>query len=171
MPLPALTRQVLEYYTTNTAPMESVWYGPWTTILTTLFPATDGFQVTPQRKLDEDDNESTIPDYIIEVSKATEPGRLNFQVVLIVEVKNSQHWPDGVERLSVKICKQANSAFSQTARGKLYWIAVIGPHWRYGSKEDDGQFGLSPHIPWHHTTHDDASFNDLQTLTGLVGAL
>ncbi|KAK2465585.1 hypothetical protein APHAL10511_002477 [Amanita phalloides] len=149
--------------------MESVWYGPWTTILTTLFPATDGFQVAPQRKLV--DNESTTPDYIIEVSKVTAHGGLDFQGVLIVGIKNSQHWPDGVERLLVQICKQANSAFSQAARGKLYWIAVISPHWRYGSKDDDGQLKLSPLIPWRHTTHDDISFNDLQTVAGLVGAL
>jgi len=152
--------------------MESVWYGPWNTILTTLFPASDGFQVIPQRKLaDEDDYESTIPDFIIEVSKATELGGLNFQLVLIVEIKNSHHWPNGEGRLFVQLCKQANSAFSHAARRKLYWIGVIGPHWRYGSKEDDGQLELSPLIPWHHTTHDDASFDDLQTLAGLAGAL
>jgi hypothetical protein len=162
MPLPSLTCQVLQYYTTHTAPMESVWYGPWIAILTTLFPATDGFLVTPQRKL-VDEDESTIPDYIIEVSSVTDTVGLNFhrQVVLILEVKNSQHWPDGIERLFLQICKQANSAFSQTARGKLYWIAVIGPHWRYGSKEHDGQLESSPLIPWHHETHDDASFADL----------
>jgi hypothetical protein len=172
MPLPELTRQVLQYYTTNNAPMESVWYGPWTTILTSLFPAADGYHVTPQMKLvDEDDNESTIPVFIIEVSRATEPGGLRLQVVLIVKVKNYQHWPEGIVRLFVQIGKQANSAFAQTARGRLYWIAVIGPHWRYGIKEDDGQFELSPLIPWHHTTHDDASFDDLQTLVGLVSAL
>jgi hypothetical protein len=172
MPLPALTRQVLQYYTTNQAPMESVWYGPWTTILTSLFPAADGFQVTPQLKpVDDDDNESTIPDFIIEVSRATEPGGLHLQVILIVEVKNYQHWPEGVARLFVQLCRQVNSAFAQTARGKLYWIAVIGPHWRYGTKEDDGQLELSPLIPWHHTTHDDASFDDFQILAGLVGEL
>ena len=173
MPFPTLTRQVLQHYSTHTtAPIESVWYGPWNTILTTLFPASDGFQVTPQRKfVDEDDHESTIPDFIIEVSRVTERGGLNFQLVLVVAIKNSQHWPDGVERLFMQLCKHANFAFSQTARGKLYWIGVIGPHWRYGSKEDDGQPELSPLIPWHHTTHDDASFDDLQTLAGLVGAL
>jgi len=79
MPLPTLTRQVLEYYTAITAPMESVWYGPWTTILTTLFPATNGFQVTPQCKLlDEDDNESTIPDVIS--SKFPKPRNLGILI-------------------------------------------------------------------------------------------
>ena len=110
-----------------------------------LLTAADGFQVTPQLKLvDDDDNESTIPNFIIEVSRATEPGGLHLQVVLIVKVKNYQHWPEGVARLFVQLCRQANSAFAQIARGKLYWIAVIGPHWRYGTKEDDGQLELSP---------------------------
>jgi hypothetical protein len=64
-------------------------------------------------------------------------------------------------------------AFSQpeAASKKLYWIGVMGPRWRYGSKEDDSQPGLTPLIPWHDTTHDDTSFNDLQTLAKLVRAL
>jgi len=42
--------------------MESVWYAPWTTILTSLFPAADELQATPQLNLvDDDDNQSTIP--------------------------------------------------------------------------------------------------------------
>ena len=65
MPFPALTRQVLEYYTAHQPPTESVWYGPWTTILTTLFPATDGFVVTPQLQIiDKDNDESTIPNFV-----------------------------------------------------------------------------------------------------------
>jgi hypothetical protein len=116
-----------------------------------------------------------MPDFILEVSRVTgtESGgpSLHFQVVLIVQFKNYQHWPEGVAQLFVQICRKANSEFAQTAGGKLYWIAVIGPHWRYGIKEDDGQLELSPLIPWHHTTHDDASFDDLQTLAGLVSAL
>lgn len=92
--------------------------------------------------------------------------------VLIVQFESPRHWPEGVlAQLFVQICRKANSSFAQTAEGKLYWISVIGPHWRYGIKEDDGQLELSPLIPWHHTTHDDASFDDLQTLAGLVGAL
>jgi hypothetical protein len=77
MIFPAFTRQVLEYYTTHLAPSESVWYGPWITILTALFPPTDGFLVTPQRKAADGDNESTAPDFVIEVSKIAQPGDLN----------------------------------------------------------------------------------------------
>ena len=138
-----------------------MWY-PWSTILNSLFPAADDFQVTP--KLFD-------PYFIFEVSRATELGDPPLQVVLIVKVKNNQHWPEGETQLFVQICRQANSAFAQSARGKLYWIAMIGPHWRYGIKEDDGRLELSPLIPWYHTTHDDASFNDFQAITRLVREL
>jgi len=52
---------------------------------------------------------------------------------------------------------------------KVYWIAAIGPHWRYGER-DDGQ-ELVPLIDWHDTTHDAASYADLQQLVALVHAL
>lgn len=53
---------------------------------------------------------------------------------------------------------------------------MIGPHWKYGVKEDDGQgegvnHGLRPLIEWHHTTHDDASFADFLELAALVRAI
>ena len=66
--------------------------------------------------------------------------------------------------------QHADSAFTSTAHSKLYWIGSIGPHWRYGEKEDKGQ-DVQPLIDWHHTTHDQASFDDLQTLACLVAAL
>ena len=61
-----ITRTVLEYYTAHPPATEDVWYSPWTTILTTLFPSTQGYIVTPQRRLP-DDPESHIPDFVIEV--------------------------------------------------------------------------------------------------------
>lgn len=52
-------------------------------------------------------------------------------------------------------------------------IAIFGPlaHWRYGIKEDDGLLELPSLIPWHNTTHDNASLDDLETLAGLVRAI
>ena len=126
MPFPALTRQVLEYYTTHQPPKESVWYGPWTTILTALFPATDGFVVTPQLQIiNKDNDESTIPNFVIQVSKFAQPGALDLQTAPIAGIKNSHYWPNGAERLFIQICKQANSTFSQTAPRSLpvYWMA------------------------------------------------
>ena len=52
---------------------------------------------------------------------------------------------------------------------EVYWIAAIGPHWRYGEK-DDGQ-DLVPLIGWHDTIHDAASYADLQQLVTLINAL
>jgi len=66
MPFDIVTRTVLEYYTTNPPATEDVWYGPWNTILTTLFPSAQGYIVTPQRRLP-DGPQNHIPDFIIEV--------------------------------------------------------------------------------------------------------
>ncbi|KAF8807435.1 hypothetical protein BYT27DRAFT_7097456, partial [Phlegmacium glaucopus] len=147
---------------------EDVWYGPWTTILTTLFPSTQGYIVTPQPRL-LDDPESHIPDFIIEVVKmATVP--LTFRSVLIVKIKNSQNWGSGIPALQNQLNRRTDAAFAGTAYSKVYWIAIIGSHWRYGEKEDDRQ-DVQPLIDWHDTTHDQAYFDDLQTLMRLVAAL
>jgi hypothetical protein len=60
-------------------------------------------------------------------------------------------------------------AFAGTAHAEVYWIGAIGPHWRYGEK-DDGQDPV-PLIEWHDTIHDAASYADLQQLVALVNAL
>jgi hypothetical protein len=168
MPFDIITRTVLEYYTAHPPATKDVWYGPWTTILTTLFPSTQGYLVAPQRR-PPDDSESHIPDFIIEVVKLSTPP-LTFRCVLIVEVKNSQHWQTGIGALERQLNRQTDAAFARTAHTRVYWIGTIGPHWRYGEKEDDGQTPM-PLIDWHHTTHDQASFDDLQVLQGLVAAL
>lgn len=162
------TRTILEYYTVHPPPTEDAWYGPWTTILTTLFPSAQGYVITPQRRLP-DDSESHIPDFVIEVVKFS-MSPLTFRTVLTVKVKNIQHWPNGVQSLERQINQQTDASFAGTAHTKVYWIGAIGPHWRYGEKEDNGQSPM-PLIDWHHTTHDQASFCDFKTLVGLVTAL
>jgi hypothetical protein len=83
MPFDAITRTVLdEHYTAHPPAIEEsdVWYGPWTTMLTTLFPSTQGYRrrcgvtmlVTPQRRLTEDP-ESHIPDFVIVVVELSMP--------------------------------------------------------------------------------------------------
>ena len=89
---------------------------------------------------------------------------LTFRCVLIVEIKNTQHWQTGIAALERQLSRQTDAAFAGTAHSKVYWIGTIGPHWRYGEKEDDGQ-NPTPLIDWHHTTHNQASFDDLQVLT------
>jgi hypothetical protein len=86
MPFEVITRTVLEYFTAHAPATEDVWYGPWTTILTTFFPSTQGYIVTPQRR-PPDDPESHIPDFIIEVAKLSSTAPLTFRTVLIVKIK------------------------------------------------------------------------------------
>ena len=168
MPFGVTTRSVLEYYTAHPPPTEDAWYGPWNAILTTLFPSTQGYVITPQRRIP-DDSESHIPDFVIEVVKLSTPP-LTFRTVLIVKVKNTQHWPNGIGSLERQINRQTDASFAGTAHTKVYWIGAIGSHWRYGEREDNGQ-DPTPLIDWHHSTHDQASFDDLQVLAGFVAAL
>lgn len=103
MPLHPFIIQMLQHYTEE-PPNFTYWYGPWNSILTYLFPATDGFQVNPKLKK---------PDLIIEVSKVryTEARTLDFQVVLIVKFKTSQQWPKGEAQLFDRICTGKLSAY------------------------------------------------------------
>jgi hypothetical protein len=163
-----VTRTILQHYTINPPSTEDHWYGPWTSILTTLFPTSQGYIVTPQRRIPED-SESHIPDFVIEVVRLIS-SPIQFRTVLIVEVKNSQHWEAGIPSLERQIKRQTDAAFSGTAVSQVYWIGVIGPHWRYGIKEDDGQ-DPRPLINWHDITHDQASYTDLQALVALIAAM
>jgi len=168
MPLDAITRAVLEHHTAQLPRTEDAWYGPWTTILTSLFPTTHGYLVSPQQRLPSDD-QGHIPDFITEVVKLSTPP-LTFRTVLIVKIKNTQHWPSGIQALKRQLGRQTDAAFAGTAGDKLYWIGAIGPHWQYGEKVYDGG-KVQELIEWHDTIHDLASFNDLQALVQLVAAL
>jgi hypothetical protein len=74
---------------------------------------------------------------------------------IILLLSTFPYWDEHVTSETVKTVRRwlGRSLACRT----LYWIAVIGPHWRYGGKDDDGQPKLSKLIPWHDTTHDDAS--------------
>ncbi|KAF5380085.1 hypothetical protein D9615_006203 [Tricholomella constricta] len=169
MPFDNSTCTILQRFTTIQPPTEDLWYGPWTSILTTLFPTTQGYMVAPQRRFSFDDPENHDSDFIIEVMKlSTAPFTL--RCVLVVKIRNSQHWEPGLPVLQCLLDMHTHAALRDTGYLKVYWIGAIGPHWRYGEKEYDGQ-ELRPLIDWHHTTHDQASFDDLQTLAQLVAAL
>jgi hypothetical protein len=168
MQLDAITRAVLEHYTAHPPRTEDAWYGPWNAILASLFPSTQGYLVSPQQRLPSDD-QSHIPDFVIEVVKLSTPP-LTLRTVLIVKIMNTQHWPSGIQALRRQLGRQTNAAFAGTARDKVYWIGAIGPRWQYGEKIDDG--GAAQELTeWHDTTHDLVSFNDLQALVQLVAAL
>ncbi|KAJ6590376.1 hypothetical protein B0H10DRAFT_1961061 [Mycena sp. CBHHK59/15] len=138
-------------------------------ILKALFPEDADFIVTPQQRIP-DDSESHIPDLVIEVVKLTQAADVTFRTVLIVKIKNSQHWPRGIPALDRQVSRHTDAAFAGTAHSKVYWIGALGPHWRYGINEDGGQPPV-PLIPWHDVTHDDASYADFQKLVSLVSAL
>lgn len=161
-------RTVLEYYTNYTPSSEDAWYGPWNSILNTLFPSAQGYIVTPQRRLTDVD-QSHIPDFVIEVLKISSPP-LTLRTILIVEVKNSQHWEHGTTALYRQIGRQTDAAFAGTAHGIVYWIGAIGPHWRFGHKLDDGG-DIESLIEWQPTIHDQISYNHLQHLASLISSL
>ena len=78
-----ITRALLQYYTDYPPKTEDAWYGPWNTILTTLFPSAQGYMVAPQQRLPLEDAHLPIPDFFIEVVKLS-TGPLTFRTVLIV---------------------------------------------------------------------------------------
>lgn len=89
---------LLEHYSNNRPPTEDAWYGPWNSILTTLFPSSQNYVVVPQRLIVAEDNVSRIPDFVMEVLQLSTPP-LTMRTVLIVEVKNTHWWPEGINGL------------------------------------------------------------------------
>ena len=171
MSFPLLTCKVLEDYSIHPPKNQDLWLGPWLTILTILFPPADNYLVSPQIKTySEKDAAKGLPDLILEVAKPVDQPLFALRTILIVEIKNTHHWPNGVDHIMRRIDVDTGYEFSKTALDKLYWVAAIGPHWLYGVREEDERKGR-PLIDWHHSVHDAASFTDFQTLATLVRAL
>jgi len=107
----------------------------------------------------------------MEVLKILPPYTYPSRTLLFIEIRNTFHWQAGIRKQEKRLKKIIDAAFAgngpSTARSKVYWISVIGPHWRFGYKDDDGE-DLAPLIEWHHTTHDQDSYQDFQDLAGLV---
>jgi hypothetical protein len=165
-----ITCALLQECTTNPSLDETEWYTPWFSILAHLFPISQSYVYTPLRRIAEDNHHT--PYLVYEVSKLIAPGvPLKFRTVLIVVVMHDPDWRAGIPLLETEINRQTDIAFSGgvsgTANSKVYWIGVLGPHWRYGVKEDNGQ-ELKPSIDWHDTTHDQASYDDFQQLVALI---
>ena len=101
MPLNILSRAIFEHYTSTPPLTEDAWYGPWNTALHDLFPARSGYIIRPQRRLIGLCSTTLIPDFIIEIIKISPP--MTFRTVVIVETKNTQHWPGGIERINQQL--------------------------------------------------------------------
>ena len=126
--------------------------------MTVLFPPAEGYLVSPKIKTySERDAVKGLPDLIIEVTKVASPPLL-LRTILIVEITNTHHWPNGVDHMLRRIDLDTEYEFSKTGLDKLYWIAAVGPHWTYGVKEEERT--SRPLIEWHHSVHDMASFSD-----------
>jgi len=167
MPFDFITRTLLEEYANDPPRIVEDWYGPWNTILMALFPSSH-YIVIPHRRVIEA-SQTLPPDLLFEVAKILIPP-VTLRTVLIVQVKNPQHWESSKDVLMRQLRLRTDAAFAGTAAVKVYWIETIGPHWRYGEKEDDDQ-DPRPLIAWHHVTHDQDSYRDLTQLADLVDRL
>jgi hypothetical protein len=106
---------------------------------------------------------------VIEVAKVTVTFPARPRIVLVVEIRDSPCWRDCIPLSEKWIKRHTDAAFDETAVSKVYWIGVIGPHWRYdvGDDEQDPESLTA----WHETTHDQASYTDLQGLVALVAGM
>ena len=170
MRLDAATRDILEKWTRSDTDPPGICDGSWTALFMKLFPMSQSYAVCPQKR------HGAHGDLIMEVAKvlpSESHTERRLRILLVVEIKNPQHWDSGKEKLLQQLEHQTDLAFKTTelgaAKDKLFWIASIGPHWQYGEKKY-GQT-LNPLIEWHHDALDDASFLDLEKLAELVGSL
>jgi hypothetical protein len=168
-----ITCAILQQYTTSPPLNETKWYGPWFSALSHLFPLSQNYVFTPLRRIAKDDDHT--PYFIYEVSKFIAPPS-KLRTVLIVAIMDSPDWQAGIPLSETEINRLTDTVFSGALSGggiatsKVYWIVALGPHWRYGIKEDNGR-ELKPLIDWHDTIHDQAPYDDFQRLAALIAAL
>ncbi|KAF8261475.1 hypothetical protein EI94DRAFT_797818 [Lactarius quietus] len=121
----------------------------------TLFPSSQRYITTP-------------------VSTMIKTPSVQIRAVLIVAIMDSPDWRAGVPLLETEINRQTVASFSGTISGPaistVYWMGVIGPHWRYGVKEENER-DARPLTAWHDTAHDQASYDAFQHLTTLVAKM
>ena len=149
-------------------PNSDVWDGLWTSVLTDLFPSLEGYILQPKRRFPANSA------LLMEILKMPTSLTMPFRTVLVIEIRNNSDWQAGIPAQEARLKCLINAAFagneSFRARTKVYWISVIGPHWRYGYRNNNGE-DITPLIEWHHTTHDQDSYQDFQDLAGLVAVL
>lgn len=152
-------------------PTEDAWYTAWTALLTSLFPSAQGYFVSPTRRLlSRGSPQSCIPDFYVEVRRWDGQRLGEGRIVLVIEIKKTNAWQSGIPALLRQLDYQLDASFDVSARSSVYWIAVIGPHWCYGIKEDNGQEPRQL-IPWRQKTHSQRSLHDFNILAGLIAAM
>ena len=143
------------------------WDGTWTAILMQLFPPSKNFLLTPMPRI------TANAPLVMELQTMSTAPTSQLRTVLVVDIRKTRHWPVGISAQEEQVKGLTDAAFTGSlseyanARSKVYWISVIGSHWRYGVS--DGQ-DSRPLIDWHHTI-DDEAYNVLQELAGLVERL
>jgi hypothetical protein len=159
MPFSAAILAQLRDLTEEDPPREEAWYGSWNMILTTLFPPPGIYTVHPQFPVTHAQG-LLMPDFVVRVTEnLNDPAlRPTTRPVLIVELKPHNWWSGaGKDALMNQIDRQVDAAFENPLCGqRLYWIAVIGPQWKYGYKRDDGRPPRSL-MDWSRTD-DNASY-------------
>ena len=80
-------------------------------------------------------------------------GSIQFRTVLIVEVKNSQHWEAGIPSLERQIKRQTDAAFSRTAVSQVYCSGLV-PGRHYVKMQVNERFRtVKPVFDWLQTVH------------------
>lgn len=140
------------------------WYTAWNAILNALFPTSKGFMVQPWSRCS--------ADYTVH-KVHQEPTRLRITIVLKVYIRNKHVWPHDARGLSRLIDREMQTAYKDTMKDVVYWIAAIGQHWQYGKKLNERKHGLEadttiPLIDWQHKCHTQAAYRHFSDLAEAV---
>ena len=145
-------------------------YGIWQSILSHLFPPSQGYGFGPLSRVAKDDHTPYLAYEVVKLIALP----ANIRTVLVVAIMDGPDWRAYIPSLEKEIIRLTDAAFSgalstmSTATSKVFWIGAIGPHWQYGAKEDNLGQELKPSIGWHDTIHDEASYDDFQHLVTLI---
>lgn len=145
-----------------------LWTSAWISILSNLFPASDGYTIRPTMITDAENSKRSHVKILLERLR---PSIGAFRTILIILVSpSSDEWPQDVTSVNKclqRVLRSTEASFDQWASVEVYWIASIGQHWCFGITKDDGK-GPQLISKWHFRLHDADSYNSLQQLLGLI---
>lgn len=145
----------------------SIYYrGPWNAILNIIFPASQGYMVTPFKEVATSNLYFDIA-FRVTTYPGTMPGFCRSHVY--VEFRQAQLWPDGVKDFENYIKLELQKRMDKTFEKVVYWITCVGLHWRFGRvtnrkwvRKDEERW--VPLIEWQHTLSDETAFHHLCAL-------